>query len=468
MELMVLRVASSLWAVAALMWVSIGQCQPRQPNDGETTAQHLMERTSKIRSWLTASSTLAIGARRSESSRVEIPWRPLESTQLAPQRLEAGMSYHFGADLQGRFDLGLMLFPQPSYLEGPMAPHYESVIESGEVTLGEVSATLPLSRSHHLTLGRMLYRIDGGVEGGQLYHTGDEHHQPLWTWEERYWSWSASPLERWVSGLSLSGAFGDEVISKPDTINPYELTTYDPLSIAYRVSVFMPQEQIEVIQYRGVVATGQLGVGTPSWQFEIHSIWGHNLALNPATARWVDQQINVSQMLYQLPTLSSREITYRGIWLGGRGRIRLYRGLRYALWMRARIDLRYITLDQERGLRALEEAALAESNTIGDGRAWILGLYGDQDARHRSVQKNRLSVWPDHWGLTYLARDPHLDFGYDERHRVRMHLGYRYLHSWGRLALEFWYTHLWSAAENRWRQDSDIGGITLEVGLSAH
>ena len=465
---MVLRVSSNLWAVAVLIWLSTSQAQPRMHAQERFSAHHPTERTSRLRSWLTASSTLALGGHRSESSRVEIPWRPLESTQLAPQRLEAGMSYHFGADLLGRFDFGLVLFPQSSYLEGSMAPHYESVIDSREVTLGELSTTLPLSSSHQLTLGRILYRLDGGVGGGQLYHVGDEHYQPLWTWEERYWSWSASPLERWVSGLSLSGVSGDEVISKHAGIDAQEVMTHDLLRVAYRVSIFMPQERVEVMQYRGVVTSGQLEVGTPSWHLEIHSIWGHKLSLNPATSRWVDQQINVAQTLYQLPTLSSREITYRGIWWGGRGRVRLHRGSRYALWMQARIDLRYITLDQERGLQALEEAALAESNTMSDGRAWNLGLYGDQGTLHQSAQLERLSFWPDHWGLTYLARDPHLDFGYDARHRVRLNLGYRYRPSWGRLALEFWYTHLWSAAENQWRQDSDIGGISLEVGLSTH
>ena len=422
---------------------------------------------------LTASSTLGLGARQPSTSKVEIPWRPLDSAQLAPQRLEAGVSYHFGPHARGRVDLGLSLFPQSSYQEVPMELLYESQVGRDEIALGELSTTLPISSSHSLTLGRVLYRLDDAIDEDQkndrVYHVGDRHNQPLWSWEERYWSWAASPLERWVSGLSIGGIFwrsqpSAELI-KRDRKDAHHGLIHHTLG-TYRINIFTPHERVEVFEKRGLVLSGMAKLNTPSWSLEGHGVWGYHLSLNPKSAAWADQQLKVAQTLYQISPLASREIRYRGIWWRGIGRARLYHGQRRDLWVRASINTRYIRLNPQTEINRLEESALSESNTLGDGRSWSLGVYGVRTRHQRDIHLYAWSIMPHRWGIDYLARDPHLGFGYDERHRLRANLTYIYSPSWGRLSVEFWYTHLWSAAGNRSRFDSDIGGISLEMGTS--
>ena len=404
----------------------------------------------------TASSTLGVAVSRSTTAQQEIPWRPLESTSLTPQRFEAGLSYRFGLHRQGRVDLGVNFFPRSVYENSLLALNYKSPISREDIALGELSVTLPIASSHHLSFGRILCRVETEMSDGQIYHIGMPHHQPFWSWEERYWSWSASPLDRWVSGLSLGGLFweGHRPQDQGESQEP------NPLLGSYRISIFTPQERIEIIEARGIVLSGSSRLTTSSWKVEAQGVVGYHLVLNPQVARWADQQMSVAQSLYKLTPLASRQITYQGAWWRGVGHLRLYQGTQHALWTRGSIEVRQIMLDESSMISPLEEAALAESNVMGDGRTWSLGVYGT-----RKPHRHLWNYLPHGWGLKYLSRDPHSQFGYDERHRLRGHLSYQFSPSWGRLSIEAWYTHLWSATENRWHVDSDIGGLTVEVGL---
>ena len=451
------RVSAVLWLGIVLALSSVVSAQ----SDEVLNSKDTLKQSSGWSSSITASSTFVLATERDRGAQIEIPWRPLESSQMAPQRFEAGLSYHFGHQARGRFDLGLSLFPRSSYGEGMMSLHNESFSDREEVTLGEVSATLPMASSYQLTIGRFVYRVDQLLQDDALYHVGAWHNQPLWTWEERYWSWSASPLERWVSGLSLGGVFGDASPSRHFSRDRTQDRS-DMTSGTYRLSLFMPHERIEMLDNRGIVASGIVKLVTSAWRVTTHGAWGHHLALNPNTAQWADEQMVVVQNLYQRQSLASKEIRYSGFWWRGLGHVRLDQSKHNELWFQASIETRQISFGSKSTLNQLEEAALAESNSLGDGRAWGIGIFGCKRPNYHDTQ----SIFLQRWGIEFLSRDPHLTFAYDLRHRVRGYLKYTYIPSWGQIGVELWYTHLWSAPDNYWHVDSDIGGVTLEVGYS--
>lgn len=426
-----------------------------QPVEAET---RLKDPPNDERGWTLhagANATFNLAPERSPEARRQLPWRPVESPVFSPARLELGVTYRFGERGRGRIDVGGALSQRPSFWNAPLSPLYLDATSAGDPLLGELSVTWPLGRTHQLTVGRFLYRVGSGERASRLHHAGGEMGLSHLEWEERYWSWSGSPLERWTSGLSISGVLWGE--GSQEELSPARAESQ--LYSAYRINIARPHERLAQIEQRGALFTGVLSLGGAGWSVETQAIWGYSLDLSDELKRATDSTLQTARAVQRLRRLSDLSIDYSGLWWRSAGRARLGRSGRFAYWVSGSLEVRDVEIE---GLSQLEEAALAESNTVGDGRVINISFYVlSQGSLHSSLTSR--SALPDRWEISYQGRDPDQRFGYDDRHSVRAAISYLLSPTWGEISASLWYLHLWSATDNRFNLESDLGGLTIEV-----
>lgn len=398
-----------------------------------------------------------IARERGLESRRQLPWRPLESSTLTPLRLEVGATYHFGGHPHKRVDVGGALYQRGLYLDAPLSALYADSVSEGHPALGELSMTWPLTPNHRLTFGRLLYRVNAGDRGAHLYHVGQAQALSPEAWEERYWSWSGSPLERWSAGVSLGGALwsSDEPPTQRGPKGPPRR------ALSYRVSALRPHERLDLIDGRGVVLTGATRFEDERWGAELQAIWGYQLSLSDELKSAADETLRVASASRNLRSLSDVTVDYSATWWRGAGWLRLGRSARMSYWASATVEARRVDASQ---LTQLEEAALAEANVIGDGLATCVRVYAMRDVR-RDVPRGEtsLSALPHRWELSYQSRDPDERFDFDMRHRLTASARYDLITSWGVVSSTLWYQHLWSASANRFAFESDLAGLSVEI-----
>lgn len=222
---------------------------------------------------------------------------------------------------------------------------------------------------------------------------------------------------------------------------------------AYRLSLATPSEgkggpfsQMS----GGLLLDVATALRSRSWRAGLNSLFGGGLALSEATRGYVDDQLSIASALGRHDLLSDRELYRDVLWVRAQLEREINIFTNHQLFAFSLFESRKVWFKKGE-LSALDVAALSESNLIGSGDRFSIGMRGERRQRGFGPRV------PDTLRLAYEWRDPHLHFAYDERHRVRMSLAYQ-----GEVStISLWWVHPWSAAENRFRFDHDWVGISL-------
>ena len=305
------------------------------------------------------------------------------------------------------------------------------------IALGELSLRyIPQShRAPRLLLGHFILQLNHS----HWSHLAEQNLSPLeyngWLQEDPNYSLSVSLLDRFVLGASLMGYVAN---------GEYRISIATPSSSTGRSS----SKQQET----GLLFDLALGVKGKSAQVYLNFLYAHQLQVQASTLNFVDQQLAIQYLTEQRDNLQGNELYRNSIWFNLNFDYKLWSFGEYQTQLSSTLGLRSSTL-HGRTLSKIEEASLAESQLVGIGLSSRYCIEFQRKTKDRQQQR-----WPDHLRMSYLWRDPHTQFTFDERHRTLLELIYQGQSS----SLIFWWQHLWSSNQNRWSFAHDYLGISLE------
>ena len=279
---------------------------------------------------------------------------------------------------------------------------------------------------------------------------------PLWRWESREWSHVTAPQSRWRLGASLGWRSSPHDVSRVSVQSAQSSPQNARSAVtALRLSVFIPHERLlELTLERGVITEARLERLTRAFTIAARLTYASAIRISTSAQAWGDHQLGVAR---QLDRVTLDVPSRSALWGELSAHLRVMSAPRYETWVYMGGRFRHTTEDD---LPALTTAALAESRLTGDGLSGWGGVY------LKRMSAPELKSWlPHRLGLTYAYVDPHLRFGYDTRPRLRADLTYEASILGVTLGATLWYTHLWSAPENRWEVASDMLGLTLGARL---
>ncbi len=381
---------------------------------------------------------LSLADQLSPSEQRQLPWRSLEQSALTPTRADLGFTYQAPRS-NWVTELGLRLFRMN--FEQHNRQIRPLIDPKGQgLALGELSLRYePQSKyAPKVLLGHFLL----SVEHSHWQHLADQRISALeynaWRQEMPSYSLSVSPLDRFVLGASLS-----------NTLKQHE----------YRLSVALPSSgswsRLNLRDESGIIFDTAWGWQTKTFQTSVNLIYAHQLILQNSTLSYVDQQLALQTLKSQRVDLLGRELRRNELYLQANSTWNIGRLNRYQSKWNSSLGLRNSTITNH-VLSAAEEASLAQTSLLG------LGLNSRQSLAfyrldHEQVPSNT-ARWPDIWRISYLWRDPHTQFAYDERHRSLV----EFIYSGSNSSLSFWWMHLWNANANRWAVSNDVIGLSLE------
>ncbi|MAD60569.1 MAG: hypothetical protein CMH49_03505 [Myxococcales bacterium] len=371
----------------------------------------------------------------SPEKRRQLPWREMNTSALIPSRADLGISYHhpnsrwFGEFAMRLFRIGFE--SKETRIRSFSDPKGQGL------ALGELSLRyIPKShRAPRLLVGHFILNLNHS----HWSHLAEQSLSPLeyngWLQEDPNYSLSMSPLDRFVIGTSLMGHIA---------------------SSEYRISVATPSSNTghstDEQQETGLLFDLALGIKRKSARIYLNFLYAHQLQLQASTLNFIDQQLVIQYLNEQRDKLQGFELYRNSLWLNLNFGFKIWSLGDYQAQLSSTLGMRSSKL-QGRTLSKAEEASLSESQLIGVGLSSRYCIEFLRKTTKKSQQR-----WPDHLRMSYLWRDPHTQFAFDERHRSLLELIYQGQSS----SLIFWWQHLWSSNRNRWSLTNDFFGISLE------
>ena len=377
---------------------------------------------------------LSLADKINSEKRRQLPWREMNASALIPSRADLGISYHhpksrwFGEFAMRLFRIGF---------ESKEAQIRSFSDPKGQgIALGELSLRY-IPKSHRvprLLMGHFILNLNHS----HWSHLAEQNLSPLeyngWLQEDPNYSLSVSPLDRFVIGASLMGHIA---------------------SGEYRVSVATPSSNTGNLsdeQETGLLFDLALGIKRKSARIYLNLLYTHQLQVQASTLNFVDQQLAIQYLTEQRDTLQGIELHRNSLWFNLNFDFKLWSLGDYQTQLSSTLGIRSSKL-QGGTLSKVEEASLSESQLVGIGLNSRYCIEFMRKTTEKSQQR-----WPNHLRISYLWRDPHTQFAFDERHRSLLELIYQGQSS----SLIFWWQHLWSSNRNRWSLTNDFFGISLE------
>ena len=384
------------------------------------------------------SAGLSLASEVNRESQRQLPWRELNNSALMPSRANLGVSYQ-PAQSKWFAEFSLRLFRLGFEAAEAQIKSFKDPKGKG-VALGELSLRY-IPKAHQrprLLLGHFILSTEHSHWTHQADHFLSAIEYNGWLQEDPSYSLSVSPLDRFVLGASLMGH-----IAKSE----------------YRVSVATPSSNswgpFNDHQESGLLFDLALGVKHQALKAYFNLLYAHQLRIQDSTLNFIDQRLAIQALTQARSPLQGNQLKRNSLWLNFNLNLDLGHIKSYQAQFKSTIGLRNSELT-EYVLSPNEEAALAESQLIGVGLNSRYSIMLQRIPEQANTDKKQR--WPDLMRLSYLWRDPHTQFAFDERHRSLLELIYHNSSS----SLCFWWQHLWSANRNRWSLANDLLGISLE------